>query len=894
MTIVLFGITMNTFGQTPVVTVIQPNIAGTEWLVGTTHLISWTDNFTNPVKIDLVDYTVPLTPVITNITLSAVGSTYSWAIPALIATGTHYKIKVSSAVCGDCYMDESNNFFSLVTSTSGTSIHVEQPNISGINWVRGTTNLISWIDDVEGNVKIELINDDLIASDNASYIGYAGGLWGAGTNGGFGFEPWLVEYTGTTGGIVDNPAGIGIIGMDNPSFHLESSTASHIYTDRPFSAPLQVGSTFSFDWAVNIDNGGSGSKGIEIYTGYISIASPGTKIIDIKHGSGNIITINGSPMFNFFGLHVMNLRFEYEATNTLHVYGIGRDGSEIFDQDITITGAPNAIRFAAENMADMNISRRIYFNNLKITTPDKLLAGSVVGSTYAWNITSDIPYGNHFKVRISSATDANIKDLSDNYFTISAPGAGTITVLQPNVPGITWVRGNSYLISWIDNISGTVDIKLFKGGIETSTIASNVVGSTYVWPIPAGTVTGTDYTIKVISHDGPGTFDESNNCFSIQSNPAGTTITVQQPNVPGISWLKGSSYLISWIDNVPGTVKISLYKSGVLHSVIAENVPGSTYTWTVPNNGSIVTASDYKIRVSCMGDGTIEDFSNNDFSIGATGSGTITVLQPDVSGITWVRGNSYLISWIDNITGTMDIELFKGGSYFSTIATNISGSTFVWPISIATPTGTDYSIKIYSHTDAGSFDFSGNNFAIQETPAGGTMHVIQPNGGENWFIGNSYYISWDDNFPEAVDIDLVDLNGVFVSNIASGIIGSTYVWNTTGILEGDYKVKIYSTLAPAVSDMSDAVFHLLCLPLMANVYPNPVDNSFTVKFEESYNEAVVITFTDRFNLQVFERAVNTQNTKELQISTADLPNGIYFLSIISDKSVITKKVIVQH
>jgi hypothetical protein len=683
---------MSQFGlkaQTPVITMIQPNEAGIEWVVGTSHLISWTDNFTFPVKIDLIDYTVPLTPVITNITLSAAGSTYSWAIPLATPTGTHYKVKVSSAACGDCYSDESDHEFALVSSTTGTYVHMEQPNVAGTSWCKGSTHLISWSGNAPGNKKLKL---------------YKGGV-----------------------------------------FH-------------------------------------------------------------------------------------------------------------------------------------------------------SLIEDDIVGSTYNWtlpddgSIASDVDY----KVRVSCMTDDAIEDYSDNNFAITEAGAGTITVVQPSDAGIIWAKGDSYLISWTDNITANVDIELWKAGVFNSTIATDISGSSYVWTIPNGTATASTYKVKIKSHTDGSTLDFSDNFFTINPHGGGTTITVLQPNDAGITWLKGSTYTISWIDNVPGTVKISLYKAGVLHSVLALNVVGTTYLWTIPDDGSIVSASDYKIRVSSTADGTYEDFSNNDFSIGTNGSGTITVLQPNVSGITWVRGYSYLISWIDDVSGTMDIKLYKGGVLSSTIATEVVGSTYVWDIPIGTTLGADYTIKVFSHNDAGTFDESNNNFAIQVTPAGGTITVLQPNGGENWFQTLSYYISWDDNFPEPVDIDLVTGAGVFVSSIASDVVGSTYVWNTTGTPLGDYKVKITSTLDATLTDMSNAVFHLICLPLVNSVYPNPANQQITIKLDDATTGTYVLRITDRFNMEILNKKVQADGMKEIVVSTSEIPNGVYFLSISSDSSVETKKILIQH
>lgn len=683
---------VNAQAPMPFVTVIQPSEPCIEWLVGTTHLISWTDNFVYPVRIDLLDYTNPGPPVITNIAMAAEGSTYSWAIPSGATIGNHYKIKVSSSVCGDCYVDESNNEFKLVASTTGSFIHVEQPNVTGITWLKGNTYLISWIDDHPGTMKIKWIK-------------------------------------------------------------------------------------------------GTGESGV--------------------------------------------------------------------------------------------------------------IAEFVEGSTFLWTIQTSMTAASDYKIKVMTQDYGdNLEDDSDQYFAISAPGSGTITVIQPSLPGITWVKGNSYLISWIDNITGPIDIDLYKGGVFQYNIANGETGSSYVWSIPNGTAVANDYTIKIFSHSDPTSFDVSDNNFAIQAHSAGTSITVQQPNIPGINWLKGSTYLISWIDNVPGKMKISLHKAGLVYSVLAENVNGSTYLWTIPNDGSVLSANDYTIRVSSMNDGTIQDFSDNNFSIGETGSGTITVLQPSVGGITWVRGYSYLISWIDDVTGTFDIKLYNGGVLSSIIVSDVEGSTYVWTIPIGTPIDTDYRIRVFSHTDAGTVDVSDNDFSIQATPSGGTITVLQPNGGEYWYIGNSYLISWNDNFPESVNIELYEADGVTLhSVIATNVPGSTYIWNTVGfplIDAGEFKVKISSSIVPSLSDMSDAVFHLWCLPLVATVYPNPADQFTTIKFDEASTDTYTIALTDRFNVQVIARTVNTEGTKEIQLPTAGLSNGVYFLTIASDKFAETKKIIVQH
>jgi len=253
-------------------------------------------------------------------------------------------------------------------------------------------------------------------------------------------------------------------------------------------------------------------------------------------------------------------------------------------------------------------------------------------------------------------------------------------MIQPNEAGIIWLRGSEYLISWTDNLNENVKIELVKGGSVVSTIAASVAGSTYSWSIPIGTTLGTDYKIKVTSTANASYSDISANNFEIADYLPGGGITVIQPSVAGISWLRGSTYLISWEDNITEPVNIELVNySNAVVTPIASNVVGSTYAWSIPAPTPLGT--QYKVRIkSTVFPLTVLDESNFNFAIVATPGGTIDVLQPDVSGITWLRGQSYLISWIDNIPETVNVDLYKGGFFYASIGSNVEGSTMIWEI----------------------------------------------------------------------------------------------------------------------------------------------------------------------------------------------------------------------
>ncbi|MDP3443283.1 MAG: T9SS type A sorting domain-containing protein, partial [Ignavibacteria bacterium] len=293
------------------------------------------------------------------------------------------------------------------------------------------------------------------------------------------------------------------------------------------------------------------------------------------------------------------------------------------------------------------------------------------------------------------------------------------------------------------------------------------------------------------------------------------------------------------------------------------------------------------------------DFSIQDFPAG----GGIEILQPNVTGIKLLRGTQYLISWIGSMTYPVKIELVKGGVLIpggflpgNPTSASIVGSTFIWTIDPTTVLDDDYRIRITRLGSPVIADESAEEFEITNS-LGGTIEVLNPMGGEFWYIGNSYLLSWNDNLAESVNIDLYETDETTPKyNIATNVPGTTHIWNTTGhlpITGGSYKIKVSSSLVPSIKDFS-AAFTLACLPLTFTVYPNPANNYVTIKFDESANESYTYQLKDRFNMTLSSNRVDAASDKEVQITTAQLPNGIYFLTVTSDKTKTTQKIMIQH
>jgi len=112
-----------------------------------------------------------------------------------------------------------------------------------------------------------------------------------------------------------------------------------------------------------------------------------------------------------------------------------------------------------------------------------------------------------------------------------------------------------------------------------------------------------------------------------------------------------------------------------------------------------------------------ESNENNNSRAGNTIQiGRLTITSPN-GGQIWTKGSAYNIQWTSqNITGNVDIDIYKGGSPYDRIANGIPNShTFSWTPPISWPDGSDYQAAI-SGMGGNVWDFGDNNFTLQAPP----------------------------------------------------------------------------------------------------------------------------------------------------------------------------------
>jgi hypothetical protein len=347
-------------------------------------------------------------------------------------------------------------------------------------------------------------------------------------------------------------------------------------------------------------------------------------------------------------------------------------------------------------------------------------------------------------VVITSVTNGTVTDVSDANFTIQISG---ITVSSPN-GGEVWEIGSSYDITWTDNIAENVKIELFIGVLNSTIAASTPSDGTFNWTVPAVTQ-ASDYTVVITSVSNGSITDVSDANFTIQTSK----ISVTSPN-GGENYRTGSSQTITWTDNISENVKIELFKGGVFNSTIIASIPSDgSHPWTVP---VVADGSDYTVVITSTTETAVTDVSDADFSIF---NPVIIVTSPN-GGENYRTGTAQTITWTDNISEDVEIELFKGGVFNSTIvASTPSDGTHDWTVPVVTD-GADYTVVITSTTEGTVTDVSDADFSIFNP----VITVTSPNGGENYRTGSSQTITWTDNIAEDVKIELFK-GGVFNSTI---------------------------------------------------------------------------------------------------------------------------------
>jgi len=234
-----------------------------------------------------------------------------------------------------------------------------------------------------------------------------------------------------------------------------------------------------------------------------------------------------------------------------------------------------------------------------------------------------------------------------------------------------------------DNV-GVTKVEFYVDSILASTDSVPSVFE-YVW----GTVGKEgDHIVYLYAYDAAGNKDESE-VITITVTPP-QTLTVNSPN-GNETWYQGSTQNITWnVNTVDSLVSIELMgTAGLPLSLSTEN--DGLFVWLIPVDQ--VPANDYMVKITGLETG-ISDTSNSAFTI--TDASFIQVTAPN-GGEDWAMSTSQTITWQDNLTEDVKIELFKGAALELTISdSTASNGSYSWAIPNNLSAGSNYKIKVTS------------------------------------------------------------------------------------------------------------------------------------------------------------------------------------------------------
>ncbi len=379
-------------------------------------------------------------------------------------------------------------------------------------------------------------------------------------------------------------------------------------------------------------------------------------------------------------------------------------------------------------------------------------------------------------------------------------GCCILPILSENVAADTWIyisspNGGSYFvgelltINWDPSGAGSyVKIELYHGS-DYLTIASYVNNDgSYSYSIPESYSPSSSYRIKVAS-----TYNSSIFGFSNYFTISGQSITIISPS-GGETLFIGDTYTISWqSENVGDYVKIGYEIDYYQYEITPSTYDDGSYEWSIEFD----LGQQCRIYVTSLSYNHISDYGEY-FTIDER----YTNVNSPYGGERWYREETYTITWDSKNAGEyVAIELYTGGSYYSTITSNtVNDGSYSWTIPPNVDTKSNYNIRIQSVAFDSVYGSSGY-FTIDER----TVFIGSPSGGETWFLGETYPIYWEsDNAGRFVNIELYE-DGEYFFTIVSGTENNgRYYWTVPENFNSgsQYSIKITSTYYDDVYEYS--------------------------------------------------------------------------------------------
>jgi hypothetical protein len=605
-----------------------PN-GGEQWQIGSTQQITWTTPIlTGNCRLLLMG---PVTRVIAQEIPVSTGA-FTWAIPADIAPGIHYRVKVYLLPESNAIFDISDADFAITpVNPPNYSVTVLSPN-GGEQWAQGSMQTITWTHTgFEGEVTIGLIpensNNQIIIAQSVP-AGAHTFTWTVPAT----LAPgsyrvhimWLTILTIYVGDLSDEPFQITGTTPPEPFIHVNSPNGGETWV---------AGTMHPIMWNTNLTEG---MAMIQLLGG--PEASPVVIIANVPVAQGIfewMIPVYQMPLSSYqVQIGLMDPAGTFLGDISDGTFTIVAGGEN--PHTITVVSPNGGEVWSAGSSYPItwsytNLEGNVYIGLIGMNTNMiNIICQSVPVTAQSWQWTipaTFIPGMYRVQIVWISPLDIYVGDFSNEPFQITnetPPPPQDLNLTSPN-GGEQWMIGETYPITWTTTLTeGMVNLMLVganEPGSMTVVICPGVpvAALSFAWTIPNFVVPGTNYRVMIsfISADGVLHQDYSDEPFTIvlNQNPPPDMFMVTAPN-GGEQWTKGTTQNITWNDSeYTGNVRIMLTFGNSIHLrrlIITRNAPNTgTYAWLIPMR--LPVGSFYRVVVKKVGGAM--DISNAPFSI---------------------------------------------------------------------------------------------------------------------------------------------------------------------------------------------------------------------------------------------------------------------------------------
>jgi len=542
-------------------------------------------------------------------------------------------------------------------------------------------------------------------------------------------------------------------------------------------------------------------------------------------------------------------------------------------------------------------------NSLVITSTTSSLAMncSVAGSA---TVVATNGAGPHTYLWSNGATDATVNSL--------ATATYTVTVTDGNGcegTNSATVADNSLVIT---STTSSVATNCSVAGSAT-VVATNGAGPhTYLWSNGATDATVNSlatatYTVTVT--DGNGC--EGTNSATVADNSL--VITSTTSSVATNCSVAGSATVVATNGAGPHTY---LWSNGATDATV-NSLAAATYTVTVTDGNGCEGTNSVAVADNSI---TITGTTNSTDASCGLSNGSATASPTNGTGaLTYLWSNGGTDATINNLSS---------GNYIVTV-TDVNNCTGILNVTVNNsngPTATSSAINVLCHGDA-----TGSGSVSASGGAGGFTYLWS-NGATDMMVtglvAGVYDVTVTDaNSCTAFQTVIITEPSVLgatssVTNVSTpggsdgaidlvvtgGTPGPTYSFNwsnggTTEDLNSLVAGMYYVTITDAAGcSYMDSVFvqdgatqiNSIGLALFVDLYPNPTNSTAVLDFGLAEEHAVQIRVVDVLG-QVMQENYYT-NTKSLKytIDVHDYPSAVYFVQLVVDNEIVTKRLIVRR